>query len=186
MYNIIESGDKMNNAWIIIIIIFTILILIGIIIFTFYNKLLNRKKRVEEKFIAINDCLNEKKDIINKIEELLIKENYSEQNLLLGLKQSRAEIENKNTINNTLSLIDEVDKNLENALNLDNVYEELKNNNNFQQLKEIFKNNKYKLMYTKEIYNEEAEKYNNYKNQGIQKIVSKIFKLNDYNYYKKQ
>ena len=175
----------MNEAWIIIIVLFAILILIGILVITFYNKLLFRKNKAKEKFKSMSECLNERTDIINKLTSILQSNDYFEESLLRELKSLKAEIDKETKTNYLISLIEESDKVLEKALNLDNIYDHLKNNQDFLNVKEQFKNNQYKLMYTKEIYNEEAEAYNNYKNKGISKIIAKLFKMPDYNYYKK-
>ena len=175
----------MNEAWIIIIVLFAILIIIGILVITFYNKLLFRKNKAKEKFKSMSECLNERTDIINKLTSILQSNDYFEESLLRELKSLKAEIDKETKTNYLISLIEESDKVLEKALNLDNIYDHLKNNQDFLNVKEQFKNNQYKLMYTKEIYNEEAEAYNNYKNKGISKIIAKLFKMPDYNYYKK-
>ena len=175
----------MNEAWIIIIVLFAILILIGILVITFYNKLLFRKNKAKEKFKSMSECLNERTDIINKLTSILQSNDYFEESLLRELKSLKEEIDKETKTNYLISLIEESDKVLEKALNLDNIYDHLKNNQDFLNVKEQFKNNQYKLMYTKEIYNEEAEAYNNYKNKGISKIIAKLFKMPDYNYYKK-
>ena len=175
----------MNEAWIIIIVLFAILIIIGILVITFYNKLLFRKNKAKEKFKSMSECLNERTDIINKLTSILQSNDYFEESLLRELKSLKEEIDKETKTNYLISLIEESDKVLEKALNLDNIYDHLKNNQDFLNVKEQFKNNQYKLMYTKEIYNEEAEAYNNYKNKGISKIIAKLFKMPDYNYYKK-
>lgn len=133
----------------------------------------------------MSECLNERTDIINKLTSILQSNDYFEESLLRELKSLKEEIDKETKTNYLISLIEESDKELEKALNLDNIYDHLKNNQDFLNVKEQFKNNQYKLMYTKEIYNEEAEAYNNYKNKGISKIIAKLFKMPDYNYYKK-
>ena len=94
-------------------------------------------------------------------------------------------IENENSINGLLLLIDESYQTISKSLNINNIYEELNNNSEFISIRDKFDNNHYKIMYAIEIYNEEVEEYNNYKNKKINNIIAKKFKFEDYNYYKK-
>jgi LemA protein len=175
----------MNGITLLIIIVFGILILLGIIVISFYNKLLFKKNRVIEKFTAINDSLNGRITIINKIVNILTNDKYHEDNLILELNKVSNEINKENIINKLLLLISRSDEILKKSLSLENIYPELKNNKEYLKLVDEFKNNQYKLMYAVEIYNEEVGEYNNYKNKNGIKIISKIFKLPNYNYYKK-
>lgn len=169
-----------------VIVIFSILVLVGIIIIGIYNKILFRKKRVLDKFNSIYLILKERISIIDSICSVLIKNNFHEDNLIMDLNNLKKSIEENNSINETLPLINKTDNLIKKALQLDIIYESLKNNKEYQELKESFKNNQYKIMYSIEIYNEEVEDYNNYIAKKIINLVSKIFRFSNYSYYKKQ
>ena len=104
----------------------------------------------------------------------------------MELNKMKDAILDNNSINDTLPLINVSDDLLKKALSLDSIYNDLLKNKLYTSLKDTFKNNQYKIMYSIEIYNEEVEEYNNYKSKGIANIVSKIFRFSDYSYYKKE
>lgn len=175
----------MNGMVVFIIIFFAILILLGIVIISFYNRLLFKKNKVIDKFDAINDCLNKRIDIINQVITILSNDKYHEDSLMLELRKVSDKINKENIINNLLLLISKSDDVLKKALTLEKIYPGLGNNKEYLKLVDVFKNNQYQLMYAIEIYNEEVEVYNNYKNKAGIRLISKIFKLPDYDYYKK-
>lgn len=166
-----------------IVLIFAIIMVLGLIIIGVYNKLIFLRKRVLDKFDAINEGLNERINIIKNIIEII--NDYHEERLVMDLNNLIKEINEESIINNLLLLISKSDDLIKKALSLDSIYPELKGDKNYSKIRENFKNNQYKIMYSIEIYNEEVEVYNNYKNNTGVNIVSKVFRFKDYNYYKK-
>lgn len=181
---IIKEMIRVNIGFIIIIVIFIILILLGLITIGFYNRILFRKNRVRDKFLVVYNSLKERSNMISRLAIILASGSYHEDNLIQELKDISNLILNNNSVNDTLPLINKSDYVLKKALSLESVHEQLKNNKEYISLQEEFKNNQYKIMYSIEIYNEEALNYNNYKSNGFKKLVSKIFKFEDFNYYK--
>ena len=175
----------MNIPTIIIIAIFTVIAILGLIVLTIVNKLTFYKKRILDKFNAVNDILNGRIEIITALIEILSKANYHEDNLLKELSLVSEEINKENAVNNLLLLISKSDNILKKALTLDKIYQELSSNKEYQNLVESFKNNQYKLMYAIEVYNEEVEVYNNYRQNKFIDLVRTIFKFKEYNYYEK-
>ena len=176
----------MNIAFIVILVIFVILILVGIIGIGFYNKLVFRKKKVIDKFNAVYMSLKERVDIIDSISNIITTNKLHEDNILMELNKMKEAILENSSVNETLPLINESDDLLKKALSLDSIYDELLKDKIYMNLKDTFKNNQYKIMYSIEIYNEEVEEYNNYKSKGIANVISKIFRFSDYSYYKKE
>ena len=173
----------MNMAYIIIICIFCILIVLGIIIVGFYNRILFRKKKVEDKLNSIKENLKERNEIIRRLNTLFANSSFHEDNLMLELNDLYIKInENSDT---TLNILNNTDKLLVKALSLDNLYPELIKNEEFNALKELFKDSQYKVMYGVETYNEEVEEYNKYRNKAIINIINKVFKFPDYDTYRK-
>ena len=186
MYNCYERDcDIMNIVIFIIILVFLILTVLGVLVINIYNKLTFYKKKVLNKFNDINDCLNETVNIIKEIISIIKDDKFHEDSLVLELNMLMGKIENENSINGLLLLIDESYQTISRSLSINNIYEELNNNSEFISVRDKFDNNHYKIMYAIEIYNEEVEEYNNYKNKKINNIIAKKFKFEDYNYYKK-
>lgn len=159
--------------------------ILGILIIGVYNRLSFYNNKVIDKFEAINNCLNERIDIACDIINFFNNDSFNEERLKLDLNNLSHEIKDENNVNNLLSLIDKSDKLLTKSLSMDNIYDSLKNSQEYKKIADKFKNNQYKIMYAIEIYNEEVEEYNNYKNKNIINVISKIFGFIDYNYYKK-
>ena len=175
----------MNIVFFIILLIFVTITVLGILVINIYNKLTFYKKKVLDKFNDINDCLNETVDIIKEIINIIKDDKFHEDSLVLELNMLMGKIENESSVNNLLLLIDESYQTISKSLNINSIYKELNNNSEFISVRDKFNNNHYKIMYAIEIYNEEVEEYNNYKNKKINSIVAKRFKFEDYNYYKK-
>ena len=174
----------MNKVYIIIIIIFILLITIGIISIGLYNKILFRKKKVEDKLNSIKQNLKDRNEIIRKLNTIFSNSSFHEDNLMLELNDLYIKInENSDT---TLNLMNNTDRLLVKALSLDNLYPELNKNEEYNALKELFKDSQYKVMYGVETYNEEVEEYNKYRTKPIISIVNKVFKFPDYEIYRKE
>ena len=173
----------MNKDYIIIIIIFLVLIVLGIIIIGFYNRILFRKKKVEDKLNSIEKNLIERKDIIQRLNTLFSNSSFHEDNLMLELNDLYIKIDEKK--DNTISLINHTDKLLVKALSLENLYPELTRNQEYISLKEMFKENQSKVMYAIETYDEELAEYNKYRNKPVINIINKLFKFPSYDRYVK-
>ena len=130
--------------------------------------------------------LKERVDIIDSISNIIVANKLHEDNILMELNKMKEVILENSSVNETLPLINESDDLLKKALSLDSIYDELLKDKIYMNLKDTFKNNQYKIMYSIEIYNEEVEEYNNYKSKGIANVISKIFRFSDYSYYKKE
>ena len=173
----------MNIAIIVIICIFAILIIIGIIAIGFYNRILFRKKKVEDKLNSIKENLKERNEIIRRLNTLFANSSFHEDNLMLELNDLYIKI-NENS-DSTLNILNNTDRLLVKALSLENLYPELSKNSEYNSLKDLFKDNQYKVMYGVETYNEEVEEYNKYRTKKVINIVNKLFKFPDYDIYRK-
>ena len=72
--------------------------------------------------------LKERISIIDSICSVLTKNNFHEDNLIMDLNNLKKSIEENNSINETLPLINKTDNLIKKALQLDIIYESLKNN----------------------------------------------------------
>lgn len=182
----IESGDLMNLSSLIIILIFGILIFLGIIVIIFYTRLCFRRDKVLDKFDSVYDTLHERIEIIESIINIIQEENYPEERIKINLNNLSKELKQENNNNNLILLIDKSNKIIEEALSLETAYPLLRNNKKYLEIKKDFNNNKFKIMYSIEIYNEEVEVYNSYKSKLGINLISQVLKFPDYSYYKKK
>ncbi|MEE3342781.1 MAG: LemA family protein [Bacilli bacterium] len=174
----------MSTAYIVIIAIFLVLTIIGIIFIGLYSRIIFRKKKVEDKLDVINKDLEERGTIIQKVNAIISTQSFHEDNLVLELSNLYENISKKG--DSTLNLLNKSEDSLIQALSLDSVHPELSKNNEYVKLKELFRENQYKVMYAIEIYNEEVEEYNNYRKKFIINIVNKICKFTNYDSYNKK
>lgn len=70
---IIKEMIRMNIGFIIIMVIFIILILLGLITIGFYNRILFRKNRVRDKFLVVYNSLKERSNMISRLTIILCK-----------------------------------------------------------------------------------------------------------------
>ena len=146
----------------------------------------NRNFRVNNKLITLTDGLNERCDIIRKLNTIFANSLFHEDNLMLELNDLYVRISGNKDNSNVLNYINLTDDLLRKALSLESVYPELSKNNDYISLKSLFKDNQYKIMYGIELYNEEAREFNDYKNGFFAKYVGKILKMKDFDYFKKK
>lgn len=170
---------------IVIVIIFAILTLIGMIIIGLYSRLAFKREKILDKFNSINNFLKERINLILRIIAIIEMPPHHEETLIMELEKIIKEIETEASINNSLTIIGKSNKILKKALALEKVYPELKNNTNYSLIRDEFENNQSKIMYAIEIYNEEVEKYNNYRENKLINLVSKLLRFKDYEKYTK-
>ena len=84
-----------------------------------------------------------------------------------------------------MRIINKSNKILKKALSLRKIYPDLKNNVNYKLIGDETEDNQTKIMYAIEIYNEEVDKYNKYREKKIMNTISKIFRFKDYDKYKR-
>lgn len=154
------------------------MIIIGI-----YGKLTMKKNKIEDKYNYINKYLEERINLILRIINLLEPSTYHEENLTTELEKLTKEITKEKNINNSLKLISKSNKLITKALTLEKIYKELATNQNYNLIKEEFANNQSQITYAIEIYNEEVNKYEEYRKKPVIKHISKLLNFKDYETY---
>lgn len=170
----------------VLIIVFGILTLLMLIIVFFINRILISKNRADIKYESVFKYINERVSLFEKM-SLFLEENINaEKKLSKSLKNAK---------NNLFDI---------SKTNVYNLKEIKKTNNLFLKFKELIKiypnlnKNKIYNILIKEIdtnvdrmeyaiysYDMVAKEYNSFKNTGINRYISKMFRLVDYDYYNK-
>lgn len=167
----------------VIIIIFAILMVLGIMVISVYNKCIFYRDRVLDKFSAVDKLIDERIKFINDIIKVINDNNLHEEKIVRNLNKYKKLINEEESINDRLLLLD--DESIAEALKLDSVYKKLVKDKVFNDVKEKYDNNKGKATYAIDIYNKEVFEYNNYKNSKFNNMVFSFFKFMEYNYYDK-
>lgn len=164
-----------------IVMFFGIMIILGIYVINVYNKYIFFRDRVFDKFKEVDKLLCDRVDFIDDIVKIVNDNKLHEDLLVRKLNSLKKSIDTQIDVNDRLLLFDE--DIIDEALKLDKVYKKL--GNKFSDIKDKYNNNKDRVMYAADIYNEEVLKYNNYRDNKIKKIVFDKFKFYEYNCYEK-
>ncbi len=167
----------------VIIILFSIIMILGIMVISIYNKLIFYRDRVLDKFKEVDKLLCNRVSYIDSIIEIINSNKLHEDGIIRDLNKLKSSIDKEIDINARMLLVK--DDIIDTALSLDNVYKKLENDKSFNEVKEEYDNNKGLIDYAIDIYNEEVLDYNNYKDKSINNKIFNWFKFYTYNFYKK-
>ena len=164
-----------------IVMFFGIMIILGIYVINVYNKFIFFRDRVFDKFKEVDKLLCDRVDYIDDIVKIINDNKLHEDLLVRKLNSLKKSIDTQIDVNNRLLLFNE--DIIDEALKLAKFYKKL--GNKFSNIKDKYNNNKDRVMYATDIYNEEVLKYNNYRDNKIKKIIFDKFKFYEYNCYEK-
>lgn len=167
----------------------TIIILFGVIIYmvlfclNFVNRLMFYKNRVIDKFSSIKNLINERAEIMSQVCEYLKVNCPHEDNIIKKLDELTIGLKSDNNINDLLTLLKKSREVLKNATNLEGTYIFLNNKEEYQNFKQLIKDNDGKIEFASSVYNEEVDNYSDFKSNKYILILSKLFKFPDYDHY---
>jgi len=171
----------MNIGMFIIIVIFTVIMVFGIMVINVYNKCVFYRDRVLDKFNVIDKLIDERVKYINDIIMVINDNNLHEEKIIRELNKYKKLINNEEVVNDRLLLLD--DESIDKALELCSVYKKLSKDKVFNCVRDNYDNNKSKVDYAIDIYNKEVMEYNNYKGSKFNNWVFSFFKFMEYNCY---
>lgn len=174
----------MSTTVITIIIIFGLIVFGLLFILNFVNRLEFYKKKVIQKFESVKSIINERIEIIDKVNMYLKVNCPHEDNLIKELNNLTTSFRNTDDINELLSLINKSRNILKSATTLESTYIILQNKKEYFDFRDMIKDNDAKIEFAASVYNEEVENYNKFRENKYISILSKMFKFPDYNYYK--
>lgn len=166
----------MEAHTLIIIVVIGVIALLTFCIIGLYNKIINSKNIVNDKWEEINNQLSNKEKLISKIIEL-IKENLNKEDLNI-LMETKNKLINSKTINDKIK----TNVKINNILgSINNEYNKvLKDNSKYKELNKQLKEIEDKIDYAKEFYNEVASKHNKLIKKFPLNIVSLLFNFKVY------
>ena len=173
------------DSYTIIVFIFGVFTLFLLVILFFINRLLSHKRLITNSLVAVYANIEARIDLIEEMKEFIEKNLEHEKSYLSKLQKIEdylSEFLKKKPI------FKNYDKNEKEFLHftfLDKTYSKLKNNKEYQKLKNDAITNKDNLIYALDSYDKGVINYNNYKDQKFILIISKIFRFPNYDCYNK-
>lgn len=174
----------MDIGAIIIIIVISLMLVITFYIIGIYNKLINARNKVEDKFIQIDAEIDKKLNLITNLIEI-IKENLKHEDKIINeLQSAYTKLEKTTSINGKIKGVKNLDKELNKIYLLTETYKDLKTNKNYNQIKKNLDIIDERIEYSKAFYNDTVSNYNNIRKEFPSNIISKIFKFNEIEHFK--
>ena len=172
---------------------YTILIIIfGLIIFLILglvylvNSILLKKQKVDFQFASIIKVLNERIIILEELTDFIKKNTENEKKYLKELTETIMDLNRiKNSTKENIKLIKQSNKILERFSKLIEIYPQLDKNKIYKNLLENIELNEQRINYAFDLYDKEVTIYNQQKQTKINFIISKLFRIKDYEYYNK-
>jgi len=174
--------DKIN----ILIIIFGIIILLLLLILFLVNNLLLKKQRVDFQFESVIKYIKDRVELLHRIANIIETTIDNEKKLLDSIDKSITILsEVQNSTKEVLKELKRSSKILEKCIKLQDIYPSLNDNEIYSMLMNEMELNDSRINYAIESYDREVKKYNELKQTKINSIISKFFKLKDYEFYNK-
>lgn len=174
----------MDIGAIIIIIIISALLVLTFYIIGLYNRLIDAKNRVEDKFTQIDLEIKKKLDLIPSLIEIVNKFVKHEEKTINELITVINKIEKSKKINDKITSANSMERTLNKVFTLANTYSDLKRNKNFLSLQKKLEESDDKINYARTFYNDVVLDYNNLIEKFPSNLIAKIFKFNQIDYYK--
>ena len=169
----------------IIIIIFGLLILLALVILFFINRLLSYKNRVEHSFKSVSDYLEDRILFIDEASGFIQRNLEHEEEFIQKLNEIKLIInqylDGKNK--DDFKKFRKQEKIFLEIVGLDEIYDTLKDNKEYQKLKKNILLNQERILYALDNYDRGVEDYNNYQQNKWIAILAKIFRFPKYDCY---
>lgn len=168
----------------ILIIIFGLIIFLVLVLLNLINKILLKKQKVDFQFTTIIKILSERIVILEEIYDFVKKNTENEKKYLKEITEFIFELNKiKNSTKENVKLIKQSNQILGKVSNLKEVYTQLSKNKIYNSLLEKIELNNQRINYAFDLYDKEVTIYNQQKQSKINSIISKFFKIKDYEYY---
>lgn len=141
------------------------------------------QKRITLSFATVTSLLEERRVLLEKMIHYIEKNLSHEEVLIKKITKHVEEIKQVKKINDSLLLVKAGEKLLNELEGLDQVYGNLKNNQEYQEWKDESKRNQERMQYAFISYDEMVKNYNVYRENPFLFRFSKICRFPDYRYY---
>jgi len=170
----------------ILIIIFGIIIFLILGLLYLINNILIKRKKVDFQFTTIIKILNERIVLLGEMNDFIKKHTENEKKYLKEISEVITELNKiKDSTKENITIIKKSNQILEKFIKLREVYPQLSKNKSYNSLLENIELNNQRINYAFDLYDKEVTIYIEQKQTKINSIISKIFRIKDYEYYSK-
>lgn len=175
----------MDIGAIVIIMFVACILVLTFYIIGVYNKLIDAKNRVEDKFKQIDLEFKKRTEIIPNLVDIVSNYTKHEKKILTSIMDTRKKMIMAKSINEKIDVSSNVCNTLENLNIISKTYPKITSNKNFISLKKELKEIEEKINYASSFYNDAVLNYNNLRKQFPSNIIANIFKLKEIKYLNK-
>lgn len=183
VYN--DNRGEFMESYSIIVLLFGILSFFLLVMVYFVNRIFQYGYKINNRFLAVKDLLDERVDIIEEMIEFLknnLEHEKSYQNKLIQMKDIILGVNNnKEGIDN----YKKTEKDVLNFVKLEKTYQNLIKNNEYLKIKEEILKNQDRIVYAMDSYDKGVINYNNYKEKKLVYWLSKLCRVPEYGCYNK-
>lgn len=176
----------MDTNTTIIILVISLLAFITFYVIGVYNRLVNSKNMVNDKWNEIDKQLKRKCELIPKLIGIVKEYAPQEEAIFMSILAERNRITNAFSINDKIDANDKLSATFPKLLDLSNTYQKLIENDKFESLVSELKEIDEKINYAKEFYNEVASKHNEKISKMPTNLVAMVFSFKKYELFKQE
>lgn len=151
------------------------LLIVIILVFSIYNKLVTLRNRVENAWAQIDVQIKRRFDLIPNLVETVKGYAHHESSIFEEVAKARSAWMNASTPTESLQASNMLTGALKSLFAVSEAYPELKANDNFKQLQEQLKDIEDKIAYSRQFYNDTVLNYNTTIEQVPNNIIAGIF-----------
>jgi len=175
----------MDTSTTIIILSISIIAFITFYVIGVYNRLVNSKNMVNDKWNEIDKQLKRKTELVPKLIEIVKGYAIQEETIFMALFAERNRITNTFSINDKIEANKNLSKNLDLLVNLENNYKKLSKDDKFKAKVEELNKIDAKINYSCEFYNNVVTEHNIKISKFPIKIVAVLFKFKKYELFER-
>ena len=174
----------MDTGMIILIVVVALILLFVFYAIGVYNKLINRRNKVNDQWSQIDVQLKRRSDLIPNLVETVKGYAKHEEGTLTAVIEARNKAVNATSVNEEIEANNQLTGALSKLFALSESYPELKANQNFLSLQADLKDVEDKIAYARQFYNDTVLTYNNLVEMFPSSIVASLFKFKKFDFFK--
>lgn len=173
------------ESYTIIVLLFGILILFLLIMTYFINRIVQYQNKINKSFQTVEDHLTERTILLEDMINFLKQNLDHEQSYQKKLKEVKDQIITIKNNKEGINLLKKTEKDFLSFTKLENTYQDLNKNKEYLQIKNNILSNHERLTYAFDSYDKGVINYNNYRENKLISILSKLIKVPEYDCYNK-
>lgn len=174
----------MDIGAIIIIMFVAVILVLTFYTIGLYNKLIDARNRVEDRFTQIEIELRKKAEYIPKLIEIINTYTKHEEKIINEVTNVKSKIDKANKVNDIIKASKQVNDSINKIYSLKETYPELKKNKYMQSIENNIEDIEDRINYARTFYNDAVLNYNNIRCEFPSNLVAQVFKFKEIDYYK--